>query len=701
MNRLNFPREARLAMLSLFATVILYALLADTLAHKVYDSYFFPHSGPFWGGVIYMVALSIVFYSVVHYHVCLIGHYKRPTREQMPSFDEVSSIYDAPAPALTVIVPSFKEERQIILQTLLSAGLSEYPAKNVVLLIDNPPQTKDLKEAQMLEMAREVPQALQKEFEQKAFVFQQARDAYQFRAGSGHSILDQEAVLLAKLYDEAAAWLEDKALELAEHRPLDSLAKDTRFFIEKIIHEPAALHRATAQGLRNGISITQGEVARHFNRLAGLFNVNFSSFERKKYANLSHDPNKAMNLNSYITLIGRSYQEIETAQGLQLRECDASEATFSIPATDYVNTIDADSLMTHDYLARLVYFLEKPENARVAVAQSPCSATPGESSEVERIASAQIDVQFHTHQGYTFWDASFWVGANAMLRMTALDAIKEIHEIDGKTIAIYIQDRTLIEDTESTIDLVHKGWKLYNYPKRMTYSASPSDFGSLLIQRRRWANGGLIILPKLIRYVFRARKDARLLGEFLMRFNYLAMTTLSVAMLLTYTFYTFSPRLSSSLLIYANLPYLLLFARDMRICGYKYSDALRVTAFNLMLLPVIAAGVLKQMEQIITGKKVPFGRTPKVKGRTGVPALYCWLEVGFTLYFAHRVVEEIVKQHWSQVVFASVNLTFLIYSLLVFIGIKPLFQDIVAALPRFNKPRASLAPQEAVLIEAR
>ncbi|TMH25800.1 MAG: hypothetical protein E6H63_14345, partial [Betaproteobacteria bacterium] len=61
----------------------------------------------------------------------------------------------------------------------------------------------------------------------------------------------------------------------------------------------------------------------------------------------------------------------------------------------------------------------------------------------------------------------------------------------------------VIEDTESSIDLINRGWQLYNYPERLAFSATPADFGALLIQRRRWANGGLIILPKLLRYLVR------------------------------------------------------------------------------------------------------------------------------------------------------------------------------------------------------
>jgi cellulose synthase/poly-beta-1,6-N-acetylglucosamine synthase-like glycosyltransferase len=681
MKPVNHRRETRIAKFSLIMTVGLYYLLADHLAHKIYDSYFFPNPGPFYGGLVYMAALSIVFYSVVHYHVCLIGNYKRHRREQLPTLEKVAEIYDKPAPSMAVIIPSYKEEYSIMLQTMLSAAVSEYPAKNVVLLIDNPQNPKTAADRALMEQARALPETLNKQFTQQAEIFHNARDEYFARKKADHSNAADEIQTLAMLYEKAAEWFEAEALNLADNQPLETLAGDTRFFIETIILKPAQLHREKAAELRKSDELSDIEIARHYNRLAGFFTVTFSSFERKRYVNLSHDANKAMNLNCYMMLIGRRWKEVQTEKGLELHECAENETeSFAIPAADYVNTIDADSLMTHDYIARLVYFLEQPEHSKVAVAQSPCSATPGFRSAVERIASASIDVQFHTHQGYTYWDASFWVGANAMLRTKALEAIKEIHDKDGKMITVYIQDRTLIEDTESSIDLVHKGWKLYNYPKRMTYSASPSDFGSLLIQRRRWANGGLIILPKLIRYAFRAPKDVRLAKEIFMRFNYLAMTSLSVAMLLVYSFYTFSPRLSTPLLLYANLPYLLLFARDLKICGYRYTDALRVCAFNLMLLPVIAAGVLKQMQQIFTGRKIPFGRTPKVKGRTGAPAIYYILEIALIVHFYNRVVEEIGEQHWGQAVFAGVNFAFLLYALIYFIGLRPLLQDLSAAL---------------------
>lgn len=682
-------REAALAITCLVVTLTLYGMLFHRSVYKVYDSYFFPNLGPFYGGLIFLVALFVVLYAALLYNVCLIGNYVRQIRERVPDADEVETIFDKPAPALTVLIPSYKEERIVIWQTMLSAAISEYPAKRVVLLIDNPANPYNEDDRQQLAVTRALPGEMQAQFDAQATTYRAAQNDYLARSAAGPLDTAAEQARLSALYESAAAWFDAETAQLAGGVAVDDLPFDIRFFVKRILQTPAQKYRDRAANIAVAPALSAAEIAHHYAFLAGLFTVEFASFERKRYINLSHDANKAMNLNCYMQLIGFSWKEVDTPNGLTLVQCPAEEATFTVPPADYINTIDADSLMTHDYVSRLIYFLERPENAKVAVAQAPCSSIPGSPVEIERIAGAVIDVQYHTHQGYTSWRASFWVGANAMLRMTALNAIKEVVETEGKTVTIFIQDRTVIEDTESTIDLVQKGWLLYNYPSRMTFSATPSDFGSLLIQRRRWANGGLIILPKLLRYAIKAPKNLRLLQELFMRFNYLAMTTLSIAVMYLFAFYSFSPRLSTPLLIYANIPLLLLYSRDLKICGYRYTDVFRVIALNLMLLPIITAGVLKQLQQILTGRKVPFARTPKVKNRTGAPALYYLMELGMIGYCVYMTAVNAAQKEWSPVAYAMINLSLLLYALFRYIGIRAMVQDLWAALLRTLRIRTA------------
>ena len=210
-----------------------------------------------------------------------------------------------------------------------------------------------------------------------------------------------------------------------------------------------------------------------------------------------------MNINAYISLMGGTFREVQQSGLNFIEPCPQENADFDIPDTKYLITLDADSLIMPDYALRLTHEMEKKGHERLAVIQTPYSAVGGTDNMIEHIAGATTDIQLLIHQGFTWADATFWVGANALIRKEALEDIKAMEEERGYQVARYIHDRTVIEDTESSIDMVDKNWDLYNYPARLAYSATPPDYGSLLIQRRRWANGGLIIMPKLLRHVAR------------------------------------------------------------------------------------------------------------------------------------------------------------------------------------------------------
>src|SRR5260370_15755359 len=59
------------------------------------------------------------------------------------SREELETIYDSDAPAVAIIIPSYREELEVIRQTLMSAALMEYPGKRIALLIDDPPNSSD------------------------------------------------------------------------------------------------------------------------------------------------------------------------------------------------------------------------------------------------------------------------------------------------------------------------------------------------------------------------------------------------------------------------------------------------------------------------------------------------------------------------------------------------------------------------------
>jgi len=443
-------------------------------------------------------------------------------------------------------------------------------------------------------------------------------------------------------------------------------------------------------------------------RLLWTFTVDISAFQRKRYVSLSSEANKAMNLNSYIGLMGDSYVDMETPAGRALIPAGKAKPDLIVPDTDYVLTVDADSVILPEYCLRLVHLMEREEHQRVAVAQSPYSAFPGAATRLERIAGATTDLQHIIHQGMTYHGATFWVGANAVLRKRALDDIEQVEYKGPFKIYRYISDRTVIEDTESSIDLAAGGWSLHNYNERLAFSATPPDFGSLCIQRNRWANGGLLILPNLWRAVRarRRRGERTSIGELLLRLNYMASIFWASLFVLCLMIIPFNGHLVSPLTYAVAIPYFIAMAIDLKYCGYKYLDAARIYGFNLLLLPVNLAGSMSSMVQALTGAKGKFMRTPKVRNRT-VPA-FIYVVLPYLLVAWSIYTFKVAYEHdlWSNAIFAAINGVLGGYAIVAFIGIGDSLVDIWTNVvswlykPQGPKKMAARAPAETEPTEA-
>jgi hypothetical protein len=472
-------------------------------------------------------------------------------------------------------------------------------------------------------------------------------------------------------------WLRDHA------RTISSSGHTNIFFSENILRKPARDHERRASELRgqsrqSSISITAADLSHEYRRLANLFAVDLSSFERKRFVNLSHEPNKAMNLNAYISLLGRSFRVSRHVNSLSLDEVPAGLADICVPNADYLITLDADSFLLPDYALRLLDVMESPGNERLAVVQTPYTAVPNSNNAVERIAGATTDIQHIVHQGFTLWNGTYWVGANAVLRRSALDDIKTVESERGFSVVKYIESRTVIEDTESSIDLIKRGWRLYNYPERLAYSATPADFGSLLIQRRRWANGGLIIAPKLADYLFRSGFSFRKILEVFFRAHYLvSITATSVGVLLLLLF-PFETSIHTFWLPLSAIPYYFFYGRDLSNSGYRWTDLPRVYALNLALIPVNLGGVVASLRQAVTGQKTPFLRTPKIADRTAAPAGYLLAEYSLCLYCLIDAAFDWVNGRPFHAAFGAVNGLLWCYSIYSFIGIRATFEDLAA-----------------------
>ena len=632
-------------------------------------------------GVVYVALVFVLVYGGLVYQAARIGYLRRRVAHEPASARELTDMWADDCPAITTLVPSYREEPRVVRQTLLSAALQAYPNNHVVLLIDDPPDCESPSDRDALTAARALPMQINTLLSEARLEVRKACGAAHW--GGRNSGPSRQSDMLAAGYDRAARCFE----QLATTTHVDD--HTDRLFVEVLNSQVPEL-REIARMLRRR---PHDEAAHDWatRRLESMFATRVDAFERKRYRNLSHAPNKAMNLNSYIGLIGRRMRVEATGDGAhELHDAPVGQpADLEVPDTEFLLTLDADSLLLRDYAARLAHVMRQPQHARVAVAQTPYSAVPGAPGVLERVAGATTDMQYIVHQGFTHYGATFWVGANALLRMTALRDIATTHTERGHPVSKFVQDRTVIEDTESSVDLAERGWQLINYPERLSYSATPPDFGSLVIQRRRWANGGLIILPKCLRYLVRRRKTTTS-GEGWMRIHYLTSIATSNVALIALLFFPFPAAITPVWLPLTAVPYFLLYARDLSTRGYRLGDMGRVYALNLLLVAVNLGGVIKSISQIATGRPSAFKRTPKIAERTAAPALYVLAPGVMVAYLAYAALINGAEGSWSLAGFCAANALVLLYSMHAFIGWRSGTQDILAAVPR--RRRATPAP---------
>ncbi len=573
---------------------------------------------------------------------------------------------------VTVLVPSYCEEPRVIRMTVLSAALAVYPARNIVVLVDDP-VTDTVSVARSLEAVDGVRRDL-------AVPVERMRDqqrAFALRRRSGLFDPAREADLLSRNFHWLADWLDRYGQAfLAGGQP--AFAHIDRYFMDAILWPLVGHYRKRAEAATSLRSA--GAIEAAYADVSVAFCTDITTFQRKQFANLSHAANKAMNLNAYIALMGGRYRKRSQSGRGYLRAETGRRADLAVRRPDYILTLDADSVIKPEYLRNLAAVLEQDET--LGVVQTPYLSFPDSTTCVERYAGATTDIQYLVHQGSSHFKAGFWVGANALIRFEALKAIETVDVQDGMPVPVFIQDRTVIEDTGSTIDLLAKGWGVSNYYAALARSATPADFGALCIQRKRWCNGGLIILGSLLRAMWIAPRGSFGLLGFVLRLHYLVSPVVGNICLFVLMV---NSRPSLSFLFamaLAVLPYFLLYGLDLRRLGYRFGDLVAVSALNLLLLPVAFAGILESLVQLVTGRKTSFARTPKVEGRTVVPVFY-FLFYGATLGFMGWIAAASVATGnlWAAVSPAA-NACLILYGLVRYIGLRNVLADCMAGFRR-------------------
>jgi cellulose synthase (UDP-forming) len=628
---------------------------------------------------VYFALFILLFYCAIVYQVNRLGAAIRRPRDLPGQQQQIAPAFLAgDAPSVTILIPSYREEQRVLRMTLLSAVLARYGTRRAVVLLDDPPGSPSLAESQaVVEEVRDLVAEPMADLRRSAAEFFVAHS-------EGRAELAAERARLETAYRDAAEWLDRLADRLsAQIEP--AFRHVDGFFVRNVVEALAAQYRREAAAVATQASDLDA-LAIGFEAISVLFCTEIECFERKRYANLSHAPNKAMNLNAYLSLLGGSYVADQRGAALVLRNAGEgeSEGVLDVPASKYVLTLDADSVILPEYIATLAAIAEREPDA--GVIQTPYHSFPDSPSVVERIAGATTDIQYLVHQGSSHFDAAYWVGANALLRLSALDRIKRESDEDGRIVDVFVQDKTLIEDTGSTVDLMEIGYRVRNHFAPLAYSSTPADFGSLAIQRQRWSNGGLIIFPQLLAQYAANPGRLRRSVELFLRSHYLLSPLAGNLAILLLMLVTLADARYLVLTPLAMLPYFILYGLDLKSKGYKLRDLFAVNALNLILLPVGLAGVIASIGQMLTGRKGAFWRTPKVAGRTRVAFPYIVANVALFALMGFYTVQGVADGEWVATLLPAGSLALYAYGLTVFIGWGNMLDDLGSWLGEATAP---------------
>src|SRR5690349_2246681 len=91
--------------------------------------------------LIFCGAVLCLFYGNIVYQITRVGYIRRHSAHGEDVSDG-DAPYRAGQPRISILIPSYKEQIPVIMQTVLSAALSEHPNRRITLLLDDPPTGK-------------------------------------------------------------------------------------------------------------------------------------------------------------------------------------------------------------------------------------------------------------------------------------------------------------------------------------------------------------------------------------------------------------------------------------------------------------------------------------------------------------------------------------------------------------------------------
>ncbi len=157
---------------------------------------------------------------------------------------------------------------------------------------------------------------------------------------------------------------------------------------------------------------------------------------------------------------------------------------LSMIDADLVAIFDADHVATPDFLTHTLGYFDDPRIALVQTPQDFYNLASFEHSRTAHNDGLNEQSLFYRviQAGKNRWQAAFWCGTNALVRVTALRSIGGL------------ATETITEDIHTTIRLHRTGWHTVYHNEVLARGLAAGSATPYLAQRRRWGTGAMQVL---------------------------------------------------------------------------------------------------------------------------------------------------------------------------------------------------------------
>src|SRR5579884_3400398 len=152
----------------------------------------------------YLIIVTLLTFSALMYLVARQGALQRFSKHVRVPRAELDRHFSEQQPSITVLVPSYSEEPEVVRKTLISAALQEYPHMRVVLLIDDNPKPSNPAVAARLNATRELGNEIMRLFAEPRARFSTALSQFEYQYADRRPVAQATIIELAQHYAWAA-----------------------------------------------------------------------------------------------------------------------------------------------------------------------------------------------------------------------------------------------------------------------------------------------------------------------------------------------------------------------------------------------------------------------------------------------------------------------------------------------------------------